>query len=379
MIKKMKVGMMVTGHFTIPPPEKIIYAPMIIAKAIGEGLSQRGHKIYFFAPEGSKLKVTKIISGGLKPLHGISGKEDLKILSGPEVGGGEMGKIFNLWDQYLISLIYQKAIEKKLDLIHVHPVDRALPFGLAFKKIPIIYTLHDPVYPWRRDIFRLFKSKNQYYVSISDAQRKPAPDLNWAATVYNGLDLEIFPYSEKPKNQFLFLGRLLPTKGVAEAITAARKANVSLIIAGTPNKGSYWERKIKPFLGKNIKYVGNVPYEETHKYYGQARALLCPIQWEEPFGLTFIEAMACGTPVIAFNKGSASEVVKDKKTGFIVNSIGGMVKAIKNIDQIKREDCRAWVKQNFSLERMISNYEKVFLKILKKEHGKFNSQRRKKD
>jgi glycosyltransferase involved in cell wall biosynthesis len=365
-MEKMRIGTMVTGHFTIPPPKGIIYAPMMIAQAAAEGLQKKGHEVYFFAPEGSKLKVKRIVSGGLKPLHGISGKKDLKILSYPGVGGAEVGKIFNLWDQYLISLIYKKAVEKKLDIIHIHPVDRALPFGLALKKIPTAYTLHDPVYPWRRDIFRLFKGKNQYYVSISDAQRKPAPDLNWIGTVYNGLDLNLFPFSAKSKNQCLFLGRLLPTKGVAEAVMAAKKAKEELIIAGTPNSGAYWEKKIKPHLGKNIKYVGNVPYEKTSRVYSQAKVLLCPIQWEEPFGLTFIEAMSCGTPVIAFKRGSAPEVIKHGKTGFVVNSIDEMVKAIKNIDKIRRKDCRKWVEERFSYQRMVDDYEKVFLKILKK-------------
>jgi len=228
MKKKLKIGMMVSGHFTIPPPKGIIYAPMMIAQAVAEGLTKRGHKVYFFAPKGSKLKVTKMISDTLEALHGISGKRDSKILSGSSTGGVETEKIFNLWDQYLISLIYQKAIEKKIDILHIHPVDRALAFGLAFKKIPVVYTLHDPIYPWRRDLFRMFQSKNQYYVSISNSQRKPAPDLNWIETVYNGLDLKLFPFSAKPRNHYLFLGRLLPTKGVAEAIMAVKKAKQSL-------------------------------------------------------------------------------------------------------------------------------------------------------
>jgi len=218
----------------------------------------------------------------------------------------------------------------------------------------------------------MFQSKNQYYVSISNAQRKPAPDLNWIETVYNGLDLKLFPFSAKPRNHYLFLGRLLPTKGVAEAIMAVKRAKQSLIIAGIPNEGYYWEKKIKPSLGKDIKYVGNIPYEKTYKYYGQAKALLCPIQWEEPFGLTFIEAMACGTPVIAFNRGSVPEVIKDKKVGFIVNSIGEMTVAIKKINEISRRKCRNWVEKKFSLKKMVDDYEKVFLKIFKK-HERFNS------
>jgi len=356
----MRIATMITGHYTCPPPKGVIYAPMLIVKAVAEGLTKRGQKVYFFGPEGSKLKVTKIFSGGLKPLHG---KRKHQILRDPKI---DSAKAANLWDQYLISLIYQGALKGEYDLIHIHPVDRALPFGLAIKKIPVVYTLHDPIYPWRAEIFRMFQSKNQYFVSLSDAQRKPAPDLNWAGTVYNGLDLKKFPFSEKPKDHCLFLGRLLPTKGVKEAIAACKITGERLIIAGTPSEGDYWEKEIKPHLNKNIQYVGNIPYEETYKYYGQAKVTLCPIQWEEPFGLTFIESMATGTPVIAFDRGSAREVIKDGETGFVVKNVEEMIKAIKRIGEIKREGCRRWVEEKFTIERMVNDYEKVFYQIIRK-------------
>lgn len=360
-MKKMRIATMITGHYTCPPPKGVIYAPMLIVKAIAEGLTKKGHRVTFFGPQGSKLKVTKIVSGGLKPLYG---KKEHPIFQDPKI---DSAKIANLWDQYLISLIYRQALEGKFDLIHIHPADRALSFGLAIKNIPIVYTLHDPIYPWRKDIFRLFQTKNQYFISISNAQRKPAPDLNWAATIYNGLDLKEFPFSKKTGKYFLFLGRILPVKGPDIAIQAAKLAKEKLFIAGTPNQGEYWEKKIKPFLEKDIKYLGQIPYEKTDKFYSQAKALLCPIRWEEPFGLTFIEAMACGTPVIAFRRGSAPELIKDGKTGFLVNNLREMVKAIKKIDQIDRRECRAWVEKNFTLEKMVENYEKIFLKILKKQ------------
>ena len=351
---------MITGHYTCPPPKGVIYAPMVILKAVAEGLTKKEHKVYFFGPEKSKLKVTKIISGGLKSLFG---PKKHKILEDPLI---DRAKVANLWDQYLISLIYQGALRGEYDIIHIHPVDRALPFGLAIKKIPIVYTLHDPIYPWRAEIFRLFQTKNQYFISISNNQRKSAPDLNWAGTIYNGLDLKLFPFSERPKDHCLFLGRLLPTKGVKEAIIVCKKAKEKLIIAGVPSEGEYWEKEIKPYLRKDIQYVGNIPYEKTYQYYGQAKVTLCPIQWEEPFGLTFIESMATGTPVIAFDRGSAREVIKDGKTGFIVKNIEEMSEAIKKIDQIKRGDCRAWVKKKFTIEKMVNDYEKVFYRIIQR-------------
>ena len=386
MKKKLKIGIMVAGEFTTPQPKGMIYAPITLAKSIAEELTRKGHKVYFFAPKGSQLKVTKIISGNLDPLRIASKKGGIKIISNPCIKiisdyyvstlrasdsftrWAEVNKILNLWDQYLISLAYEMAIEKKLDILHIHPVDRALPFGMAFKKIPIVYTLHEPIYPWLVKVYNMFQSKNQHFVSISNAQRKPAPNLNYASTIYNGLDSNLFPFSQRAGNYCLFIGRLVPEKGVHEAILAARKAKEKLIIVGAPNKGEYWEKKIKPFLGKNIKYAGCIPHKKTYKYYQEAKALLCPIQWEEPFGLTFTEAMSCGTPVIAFDRGSVKEIVQDGKTGFIVKNVGEMARAIKKIGEIKREDCRKRVEEKFTNKKMVDNYEKVFYKILRNRH-----------
>lgn len=357
----MRIATMVTGHFACPPPKGIIYAPMFIAQSVAEGLARKKHKVFFFGPLGSKMKAAKVISNGFRPLHG---KKDHPIMTDPDVRGVETGKIACLWDQYLVSLIYRKALRGEIDIIHIHPADMALPFGLAIENIPVVYTLHDPVYRWRATVFRTFQSKNQYFISLSNAQRKPAPDLRWIDTIYNGLDLKKFPFSKKPKNQLLFLGRILPVKGPDIAIQAAKTAGEKLVIAGAPNQGRYWDEKIKPYLGKDVQYAGNISYEKTYKYYGLAKALLCPIQWEEPFGLTLIEAMACGTPVIAFDRGSVREIIKDGKTGFIVKNVNEMVGAIKKIDRIDRENCRKHVEKNFTIERMVGEYEKAFYKIL---------------
>lgn len=362
-MKKMRIATMVSARFFTPPPKGAIFAPMFIAKEISEGLTRRGHEVTFFAPEGSDLKVTKIVSGGLKPLYSSPNKEP-EIFRDPSVRRKEKIVIANLWDQYLLSSLYKENLKKKFDIIHIHlKAEFALPLS-HLSETPTIFTFHDPVYPWRAKILKLFQTKNQYFISISDVQRKPAPGLNWIATIYNGLKLEDFPFLEEPKDHCLFLGRLLPTKGVYEAILAAKRAKKRLLIIGTKDSKKYWETKIKPYLGKNIKYLGVVPYEKTYQYYGQAKVSLMPIQWEEPFGLTFIESMACGTPVIVFDRGSAREVVRDGKTGFVVKNIDEAVRAIKKIDQIDRRECRKWVEENFSVEKMVDNYEKVYRKIL---------------
>ena len=231
---------------------------------------------------------------------------------------------------------------------------------------PTVFTLHDPIYPWQAWAYRLFQKSNQYYVSISDAQRRPAPNLPFVNTIYNGVDLRLFPYSSSARDYFAFVGRLAWYKGPTEAIRAAQLANTKLLIAGGPNTGLYWDEHIASTFNDRIQYAGQVRYGLLKTYYGGAKALLVPILWEEPFGLTMIEAMACGTPVIAFRRGSVPEIVVDGVTGFIVDTVEEMAEAMKKIDQIDRKACREHVEKNFTVEKMIEAYERVFLDIVGK-------------
>lgn len=356
-MKKLKIATFVTSHFTVPPPKGVIYAPMDIAVSLSGGLVKKGHRVDFFAPAGShlpKLKNLNLVTLGLKPIKQRIGDD----LSDP--------KIFNLWDQYFLSEIYRRALAGDYDLVHIHPIDRALPWGRALSGVKTIYTIHDPISSWRARIFRMFQSKNQYLVSISNNQKKPALDLNYAGTVYNGIELNKFPFSGKSGDYFLFAGRIIKEKGAAEAIQAARKARVKLLIAGSHGNDDYWKEKIKPYLGRKIKYLGAVPRSQLYKYFQKAKATLFPIQWEEPFGMVMTESMACGTPVIAFNHGSVPEVIREGKTGFIVKNADEMAAAIRKIDSLKRADCRRQVEKYFSAERMTDNYERLFLRLSKK-------------
>lgn len=372
-MKKLRIATMVSARFLTPPPKGIIFAPMFVAKEINQGLTKKGHKVIYFAPEGSYLKGVKTISKGLKPLYSSTDKEPNifkdqgpTILRDRSIRKKDKIEITDLWDQHLISLLYRENLKKKFDIIHIHlKAEFALPIS-CLSETPTVFTFHDPIYPWRAKIIKQLQTKNQYFVSISNAQRKSAPDLNWIKTVYNGLELEDFPFSKKAENHCLLLGRLLPRKGVYEAILIAKQAKKELIIIGTKDDKKYWDKKIKPYLGKNTKYLGVVPYEKTYQYYKKAKVFLMPISWEEPFGLVMTEAMACGTPVIAFKRGSVPEIIKHKKTGFIVNNIREAVKAVKKIDQIDRKECRKHVEENFSIKKMVDGYEKVYYDILKK-------------
>ena len=262
-MKKLKIATMVTGHFVTPPPKGIVYAPMDIAIEVSEGLIKKGHEVDFYGPEGTKVNVTKVVSAGLKALNQSDGNS---ILKKPNIGGAEADKIFNLWDQFLIAKMFAEAEKGNYDLLHIHPIDRALPLALSHPKIPVFYTLHDPIYPWRAEIFSMFSSPNQYYVSISDAQRKPAPNLNYAATIYNGVNLDTFRFSESHDNYLLFVGRLQPEKGLAETVQIAKMTGEKLLIVGPPVTGAYWDEKVAPYLNEKIRYVGFVPRKKLFKY-----------------------------------------------------------------------------------------------------------------
>ncbi len=352
---------MVSGHYTTPPPKGVIYAPMDIAVELTAGLAKKGHKIDFYGPMGTKVEGARVVDCGLPALFESKGKT---VLESHGIRNMERDKVFNLWDQYLISRMFAAAESGKYDLLHIHPIDRALPLAYASKNVKVAYTIHDPIYPWKAEVFNMFSSKNQGYVSISDAQRKPAPGLNYLSTVYNGIRLEEFKYSASHDDYLLSVGRITPEKGIAEAVQAARLSGERLIIIGPAPENDYWNKEVKPYLGKKITHINFVPRKSLFKYYRKAKALLFPIQWEEPFGLVMTEAMSCGTPVIAMRRGSVPEVVADGETGFVVDTVKQMASAIKKIGSISRAACRKRVEDNFTTEKMVEGYEKAFQKFV---------------
>lgn len=361
-MKKLRIAQFVTTTFTNPQPPEIIYAPIHLMLELTEHLSRRGHEMTVYAPEGSNPRGAKLETLGLPPL-----KQDRStVYFHPSTNAAEKHTSGILWKQYAIQHMFEAARQGQYDILHIHPVDVALPLARAYPSVPVVYTLHDPITAWRRQMYTLFASPNQWYVSISQAQRQPAPELNYAATVYNAIELDRFPFSRTADNHLLFVGRLLPQKGAAESIQAARQAGESLVIAGPRDQDddTYWQTQIAPYLNDQIHYAGVIERHRLSTHYRKAKALLMPISWEEPFGLVMIEAMACGTPVIAFRRGSVPEVVIDGQTGFIVDTVEEMVTAIKRIDTINRRACREHVAKNFSLEKMIDGYEAAYSKIL---------------
>lgn len=361
-MKKLRIATMVTSHFTIPAPPPIIYASMDIAMSLVRSLHHRGHHMTVFAPQGSHVDDIPIITGDLEPL-----KQDWDVaLRNTTADDVERGIIETIWDQSLLAHMFSQAEKGAYDLLHIHLVDRALPMAFSHPKVPVVYTLHDPIIPWKGVVYEKFSSPNQWFISISNAQRVPAPNLNYLATIYHGLDLATIPYTTTPGSYFLYVGRIFPSKGLDLAIQAARQLNEKLIIIGPvySTDTAYWETKVKPYLSDTIVYVGHKNREEIYQYYANAKALLFPIQWEEPFGLVMIEAMACGTPVIGMRRGSVPEVVVDGTTGFVVNTSDEMVTAMTQIDRIDRQACRDHVEHHFSIDAMTDEYEKAYSSLI---------------
>jgi mannose-6-phosphate isomerase, type 2 (EC 5.3.1.8) len=336
----MKVAVLSSVAWRTPPRH---YGPWEqVASNITEGLVERGIDVTLFATKDSltKGKLDGIIERGYE--------EDKEI--DPKVA-----------ECLHIGYLMEKAAE--FDLIHNHFDFLPLTYSRLIKT-PMVTTIHGFSSPKIIPVYKRYNRWN-YYVSISHADR--SPELDYIATVYNGIDKSLFTLREKPGDYLLYFGRIHHDKGTWEAIQIAKKAGMKLILAGIIQYKDYFEEKVAPFLNDNdIVYVGSAGPEKRNELLGNAYALLHPINFNEPFGLSVAEAMFCGTPVIAFNKGSMKELVVDGKTGFLVTSIDEAVEKIPPILNIDRLYCRAWAEKNFSKEKMVDDYLKVYRKILEK-------------
>lgn len=355
-MRQLRIGEISPLNLPIPPKkyggsEKVIFN-------LCQELPKRGHKVFLFGTGNSKVdcELIPILEKGLW---------EKKV------------KDSGAYYAYEMAIIAIKARKLKLDILHDHLGPLSLPLN-GLIDIPLVHTLHvpfnNPDRPW------VYQHLNSKLISISLAQRKAAPHLNYVANIYNGVDMNFYHFNPNPKDYFLWVGELSPRKGIFEVIKVAKKMNLPLVLAGRippPRQKTdyeFFQKYIQKELNKkNIKYIGEKTPEQLKSYYKNAYAFLFPLQWEEPFGLTMIEAMACGTPVVAFRRGSVKEVVKHSKTGFVVPPLNkqrsvnyqGFIEAIKKLDKISRLQCRQWVEKNFSTKVMIDNYEKLFYNLTK--------------
>jgi glycosyltransferase involved in cell wall biosynthesis len=309
-----------------------------VAGNITEGLIARGWDVTLFATADSVTRAH---------LHAVldRGYEEDSTID-PKVA------------EYLhISEAFEHAAE--FDLIHSHYDFMPLSYTRLIKT-PVLTTIHGfssakimPVYQKYRD---------GYFVSVSDSDR--ATGLNYLATVYNGIDLSLYPLQECGGDDLIFLGRIHPDKGVHLAIEVARLSGMRLIIAGIIQDKAYFRERVQPHLdNQNILYIGPVDVKGKNELFARARALLHLNTIPERFGLVLVEANAAGIPVIAMDLGSCREVIKDGQTGFLVDSVTEAVRAVGRISEIDRSACRSRVRQYFSIETMVDGYERVYSTI----------------
>lgn len=310
-----------------------------IASSIAEGLIKLGCDVTLFAT-GDSL---------------TAGKLESICAQGYEEDRSQDAKV-------LECLHISNLMEKAADFDIIHNNFDFLPLTYSgLIKTPMITTIHGFSSP---RIIPVYKKCNGigHYVSISNSDR--SPELDYLATVYNGLDTSNFKFNPHPEDYLLYFGRIHPDKGTAEAIDIAKKSNRKLLIAGIVQDEGYFKEKIEPQLNDQIEYIGSAGPDKRQLLLSNAAVLLHPINFNEPFGLSVAEAMLCGTPVIAFNRGSMPELIKDKETGFLVHTVDEAVEAVNSLSSINRQACFDWANSQFSCDKMVSDYLELYKQIL---------------
>jgi glycosyltransferase involved in cell wall biosynthesis len=329
-----------------PVPPATYGGTELVVSLLTEELVRRGHEITLFASGDSVTKAN------LESVHPQALRLDPTI------------KEANVYDMLQLSQVYERA--KEFDIIHSHMGFGALPYA-ALVKTPTVHTLHGIFTPDSEKLFT--HACKQPFISISNAQREERLGLNYAATVYNGVDTSSYRFHPKPSDPpyLAFVGRLSPEKGPHLAIEIAKRTGWTLKIAAKldPVDVEYYEKEVKPHIdGEQIQYLGEVNHLGKNLLFGNAVATLFPITWREPFGLVMIESMASGTPVIAIELGSTSEIIAHGKTGFLCQDVEQCIEALSQVNTIDRLACRDHVEDNFSVRRMADGYEAVYQQIL---------------
>jgi glycosyltransferase involved in cell wall biosynthesis len=339
----MRIGMLGPISWRVPPRHYGGWE--LVAHHLTEGLVQRGHDVTLFA-SGDSLTNARLESVAPRPLS-----ED-----------PELAQFSRVYETLHIANAFEHAAE--FDLIHNHMGSFAQCF-VRLSPVPVVTTLHGSgAEAHSRLIYRRYADSP--YVSITDAERALIPDLRYVATVYNGIDLSGFPFAPERGSYLLVLGRMSPDKGIHFALDVAERAGIPLVLAGIvpPENKTYFEEQIQPRLGKQSEFVGPADAKRKAELYAGALAFLHLITYDEAFGLTMVEAMACGCPVIAVRRGSVPELVVDGETGFLVDDVDGAVAAVGRIDSIDRAACRARVQERFTVDHMVEGYLDVYRSVL---------------
>ncbi|TSC76514.1 MAG: putative glycosyltransferase [Parcubacteria group bacterium Gr01-1014_31] len=349
-----RIALLATPWEAVPPP-KYGGTELIVANLADE-LTRRGHTVTVFAT-GDSRPAGRLAAVFPRALYrdGVPWNDTLRPLQH-------------------VAACFTRA--REFDLIHNH----ANYFGLLFANLvptPVVTTYHGDFVtaekiPEKRHLLEAFRRAP--FVAISWRQRALAKTrLNFVGTVHNGIAIEQFPFSPRPGNYLCWLGRITEKKGILEAITVARRLRLPLKIGAKidPVDRAFFKHRVERRIdGKHIQYLGELDHRGKTRLLKRALALLNPITWEEPFGLVMAEAMACGTPVIAFPRGAAPEIVADGVTGYLPTTVDRMVAAVKRIHHIRRSACRARAARYFSREAMTDGYEKIYARVLRREKGR---------
>ncbi|MFP4665106.1 MAG: glycosyltransferase family 4 protein [Bacteroidales bacterium] len=334
----MKIAMLAPVAWRTPPRK---YGPWEqVTSNITEGLVKKGLDVTLFATADS------ITGGTLKSICKTAWEEDKSL--DPKV-------------QECMHISYLMEHAHEFDIIHNNFDFLPLTYSRLIKT-PMVTTIHGFSSPRIIPVYKRFNDTN-HYVSISHADR--SNELSYIANVYNGIDADNFTLRESHGDYLLYFGRIHPDKGTRQAIDIALKSNMKLIIAGYIQDENYFRQHVEPFIdGEQIVFTGNVGPQERDKLLGSAYALLHPISFNEPFGLSVAESMFCGTPVVAFNLGSMPELIEDDKTGFLVGNEDEAVAVLPDIRKINRAYCRIRAEEKFSLDKMTDSYYNVYMQIL---------------
>lgn len=363
----MKIALIAPHIFMLPEFEgKVIFSPKYLFLDLANGLKKLGNEVTIFTPENCDLT---LLNDELK-LRGYGLNELLK--KHPLT----FTTIARQIQSELIAEVYSRSEE--FDVIHIYMNEEELGYVFEkFSKCPVVFTHSDPFNFLVKYRTLMPKYKNLNWISMSMAQRSGMPnDTNWVGNIYHGIK-PVNSQTRKPENYFAYFGRIVEQKGVHLAIEAVKKYNethskkVKLKIAGKhyadSEKEKYWNRIIKPQLNEEIEYIGFLSNEkEKNEFLGNAKALVVPSIFNEPFGMVMIEALRVGTPIIGLNNGAIPEVI-NSKNGILVNkenAVENLVLALDEVEKIKREDCRADFLERFTLERMVKEHEEVYKNLV---------------
>jgi glycosyltransferase involved in cell wall biosynthesis len=338
-----KVAIVSPAWFPVPPTR---YGGIewIIA-LLADGLVDAGHEVTLFASGDSETKA-----------------ELVSVF--PEAPSRFIGT--TLHELHHALACFERAADFEVINDHSGPLAAALGGAVT---TPVVHTVHGPLDTRAGELYEQVArvAPQVGLISVSLNQRKPRPDLPWVANCHNALDLSAYPVHPHRGDYLLFLGRMSPDKGAHRAIEVAEEVGVSLKLAGKMQdllEQEFFEANVRPHLGADIEYVGEVSHAEKVELLQNARATLFPIRWEEPFGLVMIESMACGTPVIATRRGAVPEVIEHGRSGIVVDEHTQMGAALPEADALDPLECRRYVEENFSAERMVRDYVEAYEAVL---------------